>query len=207
MNFIVKDESSIYYECGFSSDNALFLKLGSEAFLITDARYRVEAEERVVGAKVIINGALYTEANRLIKESNVKKIKYDPKEWNLFAFEMLKKDLKTKFKEVPDFSHIKRVIKSSEELLLLKNAAKLGAKAFDNLTAHWGELHVGIKVEVLHNLFLTSSIHFKRLINQTTPDGFANLYIPGFNSVLISNNGIGFNYTISYRIPLNTTKL
>ncbi|HIP52063.1 MAG TPA: M24 family metallopeptidase [Campylobacterales bacterium] len=134
MNYIVKDENSIYYECCFSSDNALFLKLGSEAFLITDARYTVEAEEKVVGATVIINGALYAEANKLIKESKVKKIKYDPKEWSLFHFELLKKDLKTKFKEVPDFSHRKRVIKSSEELLLLKNAAKLGANAFDDLS-------------------------------------------------------------------------
>jgi len=135
MNYLVKDENSIYYECGFSSDNALFLKLGSEAFLITDARYTVEAAEEVKGATVIINGNLYAEANSLIKKSNVKKIKYDPKEWSLFHFELLKKDLKVKFKEVPDFSHRKRVIKSSEELLLLKNAAKLGARAFDDLSA------------------------------------------------------------------------
>jgi len=73
---------------------------------------------------------------------------------------------------------------------------------FDNLQAHWAELHVGLKVEVLHNFFLGSSIHFKKIINDTTPEGFANLYIPGFNSVLLSNNGIGFNYTLSYRIPL-----
>ena len=134
MNYIVKDENSIYYECGFSSDNALFLTLGSESFFITDARYTVEAEEAVKGATVIIGSNLYAEANKLIKKSKVKKIKYDPKEWNLFAFELLRKDLKTKFKEVPDFSHRKRVIKSSEELLLLKNAAKLGAKAFDDLS-------------------------------------------------------------------------
>jgi Xaa-Pro aminopeptidase len=135
MNYIVKDENSIYYECGFSSDNALFLKLGSESFFITDARYTVEAEESVKGATVIINSNLYGEANKLIKKSKVKKIKYDPKEWNIFHFELLKKDLKVKFKEVPDFSHRKRVVKSSEELLLLKNAAKLGAKAFDDLSA------------------------------------------------------------------------
>ena len=134
MNYIVKDENSIYYECGFSSDNALFLKLGSEAFFITDSRYSVEANELVKDATVIINGNLYAQANELIEKSTIKKITYDPKEWNLFHFELLKKDLKVKFKEVPDFSHKKRVIKSSEELLLLKNAAKLGAKAFDDLS-------------------------------------------------------------------------
>ena len=134
MNYIVKDENAIYYECGFSSDNALFLKLGSEAFFITDSRYRVEAEALVQGATVIIEGDLYGEARKLIKKSKVKKVSYDPKEWNIFAFEKLRKDLKTKFKEVPDFSHRKRVIKSSEELLLLKKAASLGANAFDDFS-------------------------------------------------------------------------
>ncbi len=135
MNYIVKDENAIYYECGFSSDNALFLKLGSDAFFITDSRYALEANELVQGAKVVIDGALYARANKLIRKSKIKKLSYDPKEWTLFAFEMLKKDLKINFKEVPDFSHKKRVIKSSQELLLLKKAARLGAKAFDNFSA------------------------------------------------------------------------
>jgi len=73
---------------------------------------------------------------------------------------------------------------------------------YDNLSAHWGAFHVGLKVEVLKNVFLSSSIHFKKLISDTKPDNFANLYIPGFNSVLLNNNGIGFNYTISYAFPL-----
>ena len=133
MNYMVKDENAIYYECGFSSDNALFLKLGSESFFITDSRYSVEANELVRGALVIINGDLYGEARELIKKSQIKKISYDPKEWTIFAFESLKKDLKIKFKAMPDFSHKKRVVKSSQELLLLKKAATLGAKAFDEL--------------------------------------------------------------------------
>ena len=131
MNYIVKDENAIYYECAYSSDNALFLKLGSEAFFITDSRYEIEAKECVKGATVIIEGDLYGEANKLIKKSKIKKLKYDPKEWSILAFEKLKDGLKTKFKAVPDFSHKKRIIKSSEELLLLKKAATLGANAFD----------------------------------------------------------------------------
>ncbi len=132
MNYIVKDENAIYYECSYSSDNALFLKLGSEAFFITDSRYEIEAKESVNGATVIIDRDLYGQANKLIKSSNIKKLKYDPKEWTIWAFEKLKEDaLKIKFKAVPDFSHKKRIVKSSEELLLLKKAVTLGAKAFD----------------------------------------------------------------------------
>lgn len=73
---------------------------------------------------------------------------------------------------------------------------------FDGLSAHWAELHVGLKVETLPNLFLTAGMHFKKLISDKEPERFANLYIPGFNSVLLNRNGIGFNYTISYLIPI-----
>jgi len=131
MNYIVKDENAIYYECGYSSDNALFLKLGSEAFFITDSRYAIEAQELVQNATVIIDGDLYKQANELIKKSQIKKLTFDPKEWSLFHFSLLTNSLKVKFKKVPDFSHRKRVVKSSEEILLLKEAVKLGAKAFD----------------------------------------------------------------------------
>ncbi len=38
MNYMLKNENAIYYECGYSCDNALFLRLGKEAFFITDSR-------------------------------------------------------------------------------------------------------------------------------------------------------------------------
>jgi hypothetical protein len=72
---------------------------------------------------------------------------------------------------------------------------------FDGLTAHWFEIHFGLKVEVFHNLYLTTGIQFKKLLKDDKPDGFANLYIPGFQKVLLNNAGVGFNYTISYLIP------
>lgn len=133
MNYIVKDENAIYYECGYSSDNSLFLKLGSEAFFLTDSRYVIEAGEQVNNATVIIERDLYAKANELIKTSKVKKLVYDPKEWSLFYFHKLTDGLKLKLKETPDFSHHKRIIKSEAELAILSKAAKLGAKAFARL--------------------------------------------------------------------------
>lgn len=133
MNSIVKDENAIYYECGYSSDNALFLKLGSEAFFLTDSRYAIEAQELVQNATVIIEGDLYAKAHELIQQSKIKKLTYDPKEWSLFHFHKLTNGLKIKFKEAPDFSHTKRIIKSESELLLLRQAVRLGATAFDTL--------------------------------------------------------------------------
>ncbi|PHR72207.1 MAG: hypothetical protein COA67_05200 [Lutibacter sp.] len=74
--------------------------------------------------------------------------------------------------------------------------------AFDNLTAHWAELVVGLKVEVLNNLYLGSSVSLKKIISQEQPENFKNLYIPGFERVYLNDTGFSFNYTVSYLIPI-----
>jgi len=133
MNYMLKDENAIYYECGYSCDNALYLSLGNEAFFITDSRYTIDASEKVQGASVVINGDLYAEALSLLKKSKVKKIIFDPKEWTVAGFERVSVDSKILFRTQLDFSHKKRIIKSNEELEMLSKAAKLGEEAFDAL--------------------------------------------------------------------------
>lgn len=71
------------------------------------------------------------------------------------------------------------------------------------LTASWLELVVGLKVEILHNLYLGGNVQLKRRITQSTPDNFDNLLIPGFNRTYDESSfGVGYNYGISYLIPL-----
>jgi hypothetical protein len=44
------------------------------------------------------------------------------------------------------------------------------------------------------------------LITQKQPDDFENLFIPGFNKKHSGNIGVGFNYSVSYLIPLYKSK-
>ena len=79
---------------------------------------------------------------------------------------------------------------------------RLEAQEFNNLTASWVELQLGIKVEVLNNLFLGTHVELKRIVTQTRPTNFDNLYIPGFNRTFDgSYYGVGYGYSISYLIP------
>ncbi len=73
---------------------------------------------------------------------------------------------------------------------------------YNNLNAHWISFVLGIKVEVLHNIFLGASFSANQLISSKEPDNFDTLFIPGFNKVFLNNNGFSFNYTISYLIPI-----
>lgn len=76
-------------------------------------------------------------------------------------------------------------------------------KEFNGLTAFWGELILGIKTELLTNLYLGLNAQLKVLASETEPNNFENIYIPGFNKTYDSSGiGVGYSYTLSYRIPL-----
>ena len=136
---MLKNENSIYYECGYSCDNALYLRLGLEAYFITDGRYTIDANENVQNAKVVIGRDIYGEAFKILKKSKVKKVIFDPKEWSVAGFEKLSVKSKIRFKAELDFSHKKRIVKSDDELLILAKAAKLGRKAFKHLAKEFSK--------------------------------------------------------------------
>ena len=136
---MLKDENAIYYECGYSCDNALYLSLGAEAFFITDSRYTIEAWQSVKGASVVIDGDLYGRAAGLLKKAKIKKVVFDPKEWSVAGFEKVTSQCKVAFKAQPDLSHNKRIIKSDKELKILAKAARLGALAFNALAKEFNQ--------------------------------------------------------------------
>ena len=75
------------------------------------------------------------------------------------------------------------------------------------LTAGWVELILGIKVEVLNNIYLGASVALRRTVNEKKPEGFDNLFIPGFGRTNdFSRFGVGYTYTINYLIPFYKKK-
>lgn len=82
----------------------------------------------------------------------------------------------------------------------------ISGEKYNGLTSQWIEVVFGIKAEVLKNIYLGFSIRMNRLLTNTKPDNFDNLYIPGFNRTYNGDFGIGFNYSVSYFLPLYKTK-
>jgi hypothetical protein len=80
---------------------------------------------------------------------------------------------------------------------------RVDPQEFTGLTASWIELQVGVKTEIINNLYLTINLQLKRKISETTPENFDNLFIPGFNRTYdFSEFGAGYGYSISYFIPI-----
>lgn len=133
-NFILQNENAVYYECGYSCDNEIFIKFGDEKFFITDARYGIEAKSRLKNTNLIItNTSLIKEARLLFRKLNINKLSIDPGDFSYQSIKELTSDMHFKLNFISNFSQKKRIIKSADEIEILKKAAKLGAKGFNKI--------------------------------------------------------------------------
>lgn len=76
-----------------------------------------------------------------------------------------------------------------------------GSFSTKTLLPQWGELILGLKAEVLNNLFLGWSLHLRILTTQNIDKEVRPYLIPGFGKA-VKNTNFDMNYSISYRIPL-----
>lgn len=73
---------------------------------------------------------------------------------------------------------------------------------FKGLHAAWLEFVVGIKAEMVKNLYFGASVRMGFLVSNKDPENFQNQFIPGFNKVTEGSKfGVGYNYSITYLIP------
>lgn len=82
----------------------------------------------------------------------------------------------------------------------------VSGEKYSGLSAQWGEFVAGVNAKVFNNIYVGFNIQLKKLFSNKTPDNFDNLYIPGFHRTYDGDFGIGFNYTVSYFIPIYKTK-
>ena len=135
-NYILLNENAIYYECGFSCDNVVFLNLRKDKYFITDARYTIEAKEYAKNCQVIESSDFIKDVQKILKKSKIKKISFDPNDFKLNFYLKLTSDLKTVFEPKENFSKLKRIIKTNEEIEFLKKAAKIGRNGFKDLAKY-----------------------------------------------------------------------
>ena len=78
----------------------------------------------------------------------------------------------------------------------------ISGEEFDGLNASWLEVVGGIKAELFNNIYMGFSVRLNYLVSNKKPDNFDNLFIPGYNRTYDGKFGAGFNYTLSYFIPI-----
>ncbi|MFM7894583.1 MAG: DUF6048 family protein [Flavobacterium sp.] len=103
---------------------------------------------------------------------------------------------------VSSFSHTLNNYKIYDPTNYYGENIVLSGEEFSGLNASWLEVIGGIKAELFSNVYLGFSVRLNYLISNKKPDGFDNLFIPGYNRTYDGKFGAGFNYTLSYFIPI-----
>jgi hypothetical protein len=82
----------------------------------------------------------------------------------------------------------------------------VSGEKYSGLSAQWFEVAAGVNAKVIDNFYVGFSFRFNKLMSNKKPANFDNLYIPGFNRTYDGDFGVGFNYTVSYFLPIYKKK-
>lgn len=137
-NYLSFNENVQYFECGYSCDNALLLKIGHDKFFITDGRYTLEARENTKNTKVIESRDLIQAGIDILNKTKIKKLIYDCNQISVGSFEKLKGLIKPSItlESVSNFHQELRIIKTDEEISLIQKSQKFNKKAYKNFAKY-----------------------------------------------------------------------
>ena len=103
---------------------------------------------------------------------------------------------------ISSFSHQLNSYKIYDRLNYYGVSTVESGQEFTGLSASWLEVVTGVKAKVFNNFYMGFSFRLNYLISDKKPDNFDNLYIPSFNRTYDGKFGAGFNYTLSYFLPI-----
>ena len=132
--FVVTHAANLRYLCGFTGSNGLLLFFDGRRVFFTDGRYTEQAREEVKGARVVIpGGALMPGTAKLLEKAGSVAIGFEADLTTVAALAQMKRVARTgvRWKATTGFVMRQRLIKDADELLLIREAVKLGAKVYE----------------------------------------------------------------------------
>lgn len=131
------------YITGFTGTAGAVIVTMNDARFITDFRYIEQANEEAVGFKVIQHKqAIQLEIAEQLKQLNVKRLGFEKDHVTFAAYETYKNAFDVELVPVSGVVEELRLIKTEEELTILKQAAKIADDAFEHIK---GYIKPGVK--------------------------------------------------------------
>ena len=132
--FVVTHAANLRYLCGYTGSNGLLLFLAGWRVFFTDGRYTEQAREEVKGARVVIaKGPLMTDAAQIIGKLSSAAIGFESDQTTVATAKHMKDAVHRRigWKATTGLIMRQRMVKDAEELKLIRDAVKLGAKVYE----------------------------------------------------------------------------
>jgi Xaa-Pro aminopeptidase len=151
--FVITHAANLRYLCGYTGSNGLLLFLDGRQSFFTDGRYTEQAHDEVKGARVVIAPkALLTEAAKLVAKKRSATLGFESDLTTVMAAEQMRLAVhrQIRWKAMAGLIMKQRMTKDAEELAIIREAVKLGAKAYEKAAK---SVHPGVsEVEIAGRL-------------------------------------------------------
>ncbi|PKR78969.1 Xaa-Pro dipeptidase [Halalkalibacillus sediminis] len=120
------------YMTGFTGTAGVVLVTQDKAKFITDFRYTVQAKEQVHGYEIVEHkGPIHNEVSEQIDQLDIKKLGFEKNDMTYNTYETYKQAINAEFIPVGGLVEELRLVKTEEELTIMKEAAKIADAAFE----------------------------------------------------------------------------
>jgi Xaa-Pro aminopeptidase len=177
---LVTHLADVRYLCGFTGSNAALAVTRRAARLFTDGRYISQAAQETQAAKVDIvsGGAATTAVTWLAAQPGIQGAGYDSTHTTVADFERLKAALPFRLRRsfftalaAPIVEGL-RMTKDADELVLIREAARLGCRLFDHILSFLkpglAEFEVAAELEHKARLFGAEGMSFETIVASGT---------------------------------------
>lgn len=122
------------YMTGFTGSAGLVLVSKNDAVFITDFRYTEQAEKQISGYRIVKHDkTIIEEVAKQAKEMNLQVIGFEKDDLSYGMFELYEKTVEAKLKPVSGLVEKLRLVKTEDEITVLKQAAKIADDAFTHI--------------------------------------------------------------------------
>jgi Xaa-Pro aminopeptidase len=130
---LVAFSPNLRYLSGFTGSNGMLLITAERSILFTDPRYTIQAGHETTCKVRIAKGPVVMEVLSAIGKAGVRKIGFEPARMTCDVFESIKSRLPLNTAMMPVSGWIEelRMIKSAEELALIRRSVETNSRAFE----------------------------------------------------------------------------
>ncbi|MGE6629353.1 M24 family metallopeptidase [Bacillus sp. NPDC077027] len=135
---VITSSFNLQYMTGFTGSSGLAVVSKDRATFITDFRYTEQAKDQVKGYDITQHkGSIVETAAQTAKDFGVKRLGFEQNHMTFAVYEQYREKMSgIELVPVSDSVEKLRLIKSSEEIKILEEAAKIADRAFDHILTY-----------------------------------------------------------------------
>jgi Xaa-Pro aminopeptidase len=133
-SLLVTHQPNVLYLCGFTGSSGALLVGRGRPVLFTDGRYAIQARAEAPGAAVVIQGgSLWAAVGQRLRAAKLKRAGFEPSHLSVTQAQDLRRAAgnSVRWTPVPSVVEDLRSIKSPEEIALIRRAARLISRVFE----------------------------------------------------------------------------